>query len=152
MEKDTKQKVHKKITQELYNELRKARYEGMTHREICRKFDVSPWTCRTYLRDIEQDRSVITQRWMEAEDEAAALLKSKGFNDLVNLNQISNNPYWDYYGKLGKDKWLVDVTIDGRKSPSDKFRHMAEGYRSAILHKEPDGSWKLIEIKMREIA
>ena len=122
----------------------------MTFKDIARTVDVSKWACIKYLKGIKVDQSYSTLLWKEAENEASSVLAKKGFTNIFNLNAICPSPTWDYLAEKGKDRWLIDVTINQGKSVSDKIFRIVEGYRHAILYKQDD-KWTLVELNMTEI-
>jgi len=138
------------VTEELRNNLIKDREKGMTYSELMKKYNISKWTCTNYLRDIKPDRSYVEKAWRLAEKEAVNILTEKGFKNILNLNSICQSPYWDYYAEKN-GRWLIDVTINGKKSIVDKYSRVLKGYICAILHKKDDGSWSFVKLETKEL-
>ena len=126
------------------------RKKGATYREIENKLGISRWSCITYLKNIEINKSWVEEEWKKAEKEAENILLEMGYNTIINLNEISPSPYWDYYCSKDNEKWLIDVTINQNKNLIDKSLRQVEGYRHAVLLKTSD-KWKMLEIKTEEI-
>ena len=139
----------RKVTKELLNRLKEARKTGMTYKQIREKFAVSNWVCITYLKDVKIKEDVVPEEWIEVENKAKEVLEKKGFTNLLNLNLVGANPYWDYYAERDGKRWLIDVTINSRKSIVGKTSRMIDGFESAILYK--NNGWKLIKIGVTEI-
>lgn len=133
-----------RITAETVKLMRKLKRDGATHIQIMEICNVSKKQCSIYLKDIPTSIEA-TNAWLEAENDAVQILKVWGFYNIVNLNQLSNNPYWDYYACKGKKKWLIDVTINGKKLVSKKYDRCIDGYNHGILRKGVD-QWKLIPV------
>ena len=140
----------KKITEKIRNEMVELREKGASYRDIMKEVGVSKWSCINYLRDVKVDRSWIEKEWRKAEKDAEYKLKEMGFTHIVNLNDISPSPYWDYYCEKNNKKWLIDVTINQHKNLVDKALREVKGYEMAVLLKKDDG-WKLLEIKVKEV-
>lgn len=141
-----------KVTKELLFKLIEARKLGMTYEQIEREFKVSKWTCIHYLRDIEFERDYEgggIEEWLKIEKQAREVLEQKGFINVLDLNLISNSPYWDYYAEREGKKWLIDVTIDSQKCIVRKISRMIEGFECAILYKNKN--WELIQIEVTKI-
>lgn len=139
------------VTEELREQLITSRKNGMTYSQIMNKFNVSKWTCTNYLRNIKIDYSYVQKKWMEAEKEAVEVLENKGFVNILDLNSICNSPYWDYYAE--KDgRWLIDVTINEKKSIIDKYSRVVDGFNCCILHKKEDGEWDFIKIETEKLG
>ena len=140
-----------KVTPEKRENMIEDRKKGATYQQIMNKYQVSKWTCITYLKDIPVDKSWLETEWRKAEKEAGTVLKKLGFSHIVNLNEIcSNSPYWDYYCEWGDDQWLIDVTINQNKNLVDKALRKIEGYNIAVLLKT-DNNWDLMEIKLNKL-
>jgi len=138
-----------KTTKKLYNEMVKMREYGATYSEIMETLHVSKWQCLHYLRDVKIDKHFVQKEWEKAEQEGNQVLINSGYLHIVNLNNISPSPYWDYYAEKDNEKWLIDVTINKRKNIVAKILHCVDGYRHAILLKEKN-KWKFIELNFKE--
>ncbi len=140
----------RKVTEKLRNKLVKARKEGMTYNQIIEKFDVGKWICINYLKDIKVDESYIQKKWTQAERDAEKFLLKKGFTNILNLNNICNAPYWDYYAEKN-GRWLIDVTINEKKSIINKYSRLMEGFNCCILYQREDETWDLTKIETKKI-
>ena len=141
-----------KVTSDLREEMIDCRKQGMTYNQIMKKFNVSKWTCITYLKNILMDKSYIEKSWKLAEEEAEKVLLKNGFANILNLNKICPSPYWDYYAERGNKRWLIDVTINEKKSVVEKYSRSLKEFICAILHKNENNEWKLIKINSEEIS
>ena len=139
----------RKITENVLNRMVELRKKGCTYAEIMEETKVSKWSCIQYLRDIKIDKSAIEIAWRKAEKEAVQILKDNGFSHIINLNEISPSPYWDYYGEKDNKKFLIDVTINQGKNLITKALQRIKGYNHIVLLKK-DKDWKFIEIKLKE--
>lgn len=139
-----------KITEDLLTKMKTAREEGATYSEIMRKFGVSKWSCMKYLRDIKSTKFVSEERWIVAENKAEAYLKEKGFEHIINLNNLGNSPFFDYYAERDGEKWLFDVTIDEGKALLAKALRMPKKHRVGILYATND-SFKCFEVVLRNL-
>ena len=140
-----------KITEDTLKSMKSLRKKGYTYRQICEEVGVSNWACIQYLRNIEIDKSAIELSWKKAEEEAKIVLTRKGFNHIVNLNDICPSPYWDYYAEKEDKKYLIDVTINQNKNLVDKALRTIDGYNHLILLKQEDNEWRFLEVRLREI-
>jgi len=140
-----------KITEEIRNKMVECRKEGMTYSEIMKKFNVSKWVCINYLRSIPINRSYIEKKWRLAEEEAEKILLKNGFSNILNLNNICPSPYWDYYAEKNNKRWLIDVTINEKKSIIEKYSRTLDNFICAILYKNENGKWNLIKINSEVI-
>ena len=143
----------RKATKELLSKLIGARKSGKTYTQIEKEFKVSRWTCIRYLKDIEFERDYEgegIEDWLKYEKQAREVLVKKGFTNILDLNKICNNPYWDYYAERENKRWLIDVTINNQKCIINKVGRMIKGFESAILYKDED--WKLIRIDVTQIG
>jgi len=130
--------------------MREMRRGGASYREIARKLDVSRWSCQRYLKEIKMDESWIAQKWKEAQEEAGRLLEEKGYENILDLNEISPSSHWDYYCTKNNEKWLIDVTINHSKNLVNKALRRVEGFEHAVLLKE-NGEWNMLKISIEEI-
>lgn len=141
----------RKITQELLDKMTVLRQAGASYSEIMERLGVTKWSCTHYLRDIAvgpgEDRGV---EWKKAENEAPAVLKVEGFEDILDLNGICNMPAWDYYAKKNGERWLIDVTVNPHKSINDKAGRIPFGFHGAILYKG-DGHWNMMELSLATV-
>lgn len=145
-----KPKNRNRLTPEIREKMVGDRKKGLSYSEIGKTYGFSRATCTIYLKDIPVEQSYTTEQWKLAEREAEQILSKNGFKNILNLNQICASPYWDYYVEKGKERWLIDVTINERKSVVDKYGKAVKGFNCAILHKQ-DKRWVLVEIKSKEI-
>lgn len=142
--------VRKGLNKETVDKMIELRKMGDSYRDIKKKLNVSKSSCMKYLKDIPIDPDYSTQQWQEAEREAVEVLKRNGFENILNLNQVSNAPFWDYHCTKKDKRWLIDVTINSQKNVSDKIFRMVDGFKHAILYKNGNG-WKLVEINTSEV-
>lgn len=142
--------VRQTLSEKTVAEMVKLRKQGFSFNEIKEKMNVSKWACQKYLRDIPIEEAVSTQQWKQAEEEAPAILDKNGFTTIINLNQLCNAPYWDFYCQKEGCKWLIDITINSTKNLSDKIFRMLDGFKHGILYKNTVG-WKLVEINMNQV-
>jgi len=126
------------------------RKNGATYKEIGNKYGVSKWWCIEYLKEIKPQKTYYQQRWQEIETDAKNYLEQKGWENIVNINTICQNAYWDYLAFKNNEKWLIDVTINGTKSSIKKGLQTVDGFRCAVLYY--DGSnYNLLEIKLDKL-
>ena len=113
-------------------ELRK---QGHSYRQIENILDVSRYSTITYLKDIQINNTSKRDAWKEIEDQGMQYLKDCGFENIINLNKISNqNSSWDYYGTKNGQEYLFDTTIDDRKPIIKKIESLKDGYIGVILY------------------
>jgi hypothetical protein len=137
-----------KITEELLNKLIEARKNGLSYTEIEKQFNVSRWVTIKYLKNINVEQSVSTSLWKKAEQKADFILKKYGFKDILDLNKISPNSYFDKLCFKNNEKWLVDVTINESKDLANKTLRVVEGFRCAILYINHNlNEWRLFELR-----
>jgi hypothetical protein len=140
-----------KITKDIYDKMVEMRTSGAVYSEIMRECNVSKWACINYLKEITMKNCWISEEWQKVENEAEDILKSMGFDHIINLNKICNvAPYWDYCGEEVNEKWLIDVTINTQKSLVEKQSRSVEGYVLGILYKNTT-EWKLLKISAETI-
>jgi len=137
------------VTQEIFDSMVDLRQAGASYPEIMQTLAVSKWKCQHYLRGVKVDKHFVQKEWEKAERQAKEVLANLGFSHILDLNKISVSPHWDYYAEKGKQRWLVDVTIDKRKDVVGKILHTVGGLKHAILLKEND-RWKWIELNFIE--
>ena len=144
-----------RITPEIKNRMIEMRSNGATYSEIFSVLGVTKERCIAYLKDIPisgKSISAIEKDWQIAENEARDVLSHMGFIYIHNLNSLcSFPPSWDYLARKSDQWWLIDVTVSGQKSIAAKRDAMVDGYEHAILLKQSDKSWKLIQIAMQTI-
>jgi hypothetical protein len=136
-----------KITDEKAAQIFEARKNGMTIAKITRRFGVSEWWCTKHLKGVKPDKNWLESRWRKTEREATEVLRKSGFSKIHDLNSISGaTSHWDLCAEREGKSWLIDVTVNGGKSPGDKGLHVRDGYTHAILLKDAEGKWKLQEL------
>jgi len=141
-----------KVTSKLREEMINCRKEGMTYNQIMKKFNISKWTCINYLKGISPNIGYVEEKWKLAEREAEKILIKNGFSNILNLNKICPSPYWDYYAEKNNKRWLIDVTINEKKSVVEKYSRVLKDFICAILHKDENEKWKLVKINSEEIT
>lgn len=123
-----------KITREIVEQMKQARLRGATYKEIEQRFNVSRWASIHYLKNVAIDSSYATEQWKKAEKHAVNWLIDNGFDDIVDLNSISPNSYFDIMAKKGKERWVIDVTINEAKDLAAKSLRIIKNYHCAILY------------------
>ena len=123
-----------KVTQEMLSRMVEARANGAIYKDIMAQFNISKNTAIQYLKHIKINESVSVEIWKQAEKKALDVLLSKGYTDIVNLNEICPNGYFDILAFKDKEKWLIDVTINEQKDLANKMTRLVDNYRCAILY------------------
>ena len=123
-----------KVTKELLGKMIEARTNGATYIDIKTQFGVSRGTAIRYLKNVKINESISTEIWKQAEKKALEVLSSKGYTDIVDLNEINPNGYFDILAFKDKEKWLIDVTINEQKDLANKMTRLVDNYRCAILY------------------
>ncbi len=123
-----------KITKEILDKMVELRKGGATYKAIEAEFNISRQTCIHYLRNLKIDESISATIWKQAEQKAIGVLSERGFTNIVDLNEISPNGYFDILAKKGNDKWLFDVTINESKDLAAKSARLVNGFRCGILY------------------
>jgi hypothetical protein len=123
-----------KVTKELLGMMVNARQMGRTYQEIEHEFGFSRWVSIHYLKNIKKERGLADELWKQAEIKAERILGEKGFQNILNLNRICPQSYFDYYGTLKDEKWLIDATINESKDLANKSLRMIDGFNCAVLY------------------
>lgn len=111
------------------------RKQGHSYVQIEKIVGVSRYSTISYLKDIPIDNGLKRDAWKEIEDQGMQYLADKGFSNIINLNEISNqNSSWDYYGTKDGKEYLFDTTIDDRKPITKKIESLKNGYIGIILY------------------
>lgn len=141
----------KKITKDVLEKMIAMRKSGASYPKIREAFGISQWTCVHYLKDVDVGgKSQNEEEWLTVEREAAIILKERGFTHILDLNAVSNSPYWDYYAERDGERWLIDVTINSNKNVAGKVLRMLDKFKGAVLYKK-NGDWSLVEISLTEL-
>lgn len=140
--------MNSKISTETIEKMKQDRRAGATYKQIEQRYNVSRWATITYLRGIELNKSFAETLWKKAEQVSKEYLEKKGFAHILDLNQISPQSFFDIYAEKGKDKWLIDVTINESKDLVAKTLRMVKGFRCAILYVNHElDNFKFVELK-----
>lgn len=138
----------RKVTQELLDQMIKARKNGATFAEIEVQFNVSRWTTTHYLQGMKTEEGIAEPLWKKAEKKAKEVLLENGFTDIIDLNVICPTGYFDILATKNNEKWLLDVTINEAKDLAAKSMRIIPEYRCAILYMSHDlNSYRLMELK-----
>ena len=141
-----------KITDELLKKMWEMRQHGMPYAGIQKALGISKWACITYLKDIKVEQSAVEKAWRKAEKEALSYLKTKGFKDLHDLNNICPIPYWDILARKDAVWWLIDVTISEGKRVGAKIPYFVDSYIHAVLYRNINSDkWKLVKLSYEKV-
>jgi hypothetical protein len=124
-----------KIDPRTVEAMREARRHNKTYREIEAEFGVSRSATINYLKGT----TIKKQRFssLEVENTASAFLEENGFDLLIDLNKVSDEPASDLLLMKGEDKWLVNLIprvlgVHGDDLQIGTIRTLP-GYRTAVL-------------------
>lgn len=144
-----------KVTPELLEQMKELRKTGATYKQIQEKCNVGHWTTIHYLKNIKIDQSVSELLWKKAETKAEDYLKANDFENILNLNNICPQCYFDYYATRENVRWLIDVTINENKDLVQKSIRGISGFRCAILYVSHDlkeyNMMELLPVKFKKI-
>ena len=136
-----------KIREETLKQMIADRKLGATYEQIEQRYNVSRWASIKYLKDIKIEQGIADTLWKEAETKAGQYLQDNDFTHILNLNEITPQSHFDYYAEKGKDRWLIDVTLNEHKDLVKKSLRMVDGFRCGILYV----NYKLTEFKLLEL-
>jgi len=115
--------------------IREARRHNKTYKEIEEEFGVSRSATINYLKGTTIKKLRFSS--LELENAARAFLEKNGFDLLIDLNTVSEEPASDLLLMKGEDKWLVNLIPRTLGVHEDDLQigtiRTLPGYRTAVL-------------------
>lgn len=124
-----------KISEKTLKDIREARRQGKTYRQIELEFHVSRWTTTNYLQGFDPKNANLISKSLE--NEAIKVLEQNGFKINVKMKDVSPNSSTDLVALKDTIRWLINIRHSALTIYSDGYylgsNKVIPGFRTGIL-------------------